>query len=110
MKVWSQIHCLRGNSCMIIPTNFQMTWPGRSTIQYHYTSVPIEAAIGLKLYLCTGAFLHVPYSFLLISIKFCNGESSAVIFLNCTSAVMLLNRTGGVVWALNLPEIPLYTC
>ncbi len=41
--------------------------------------------------LCTGAFLFVPYSVLLISNKFCNGGSRAV---------MLLNRTGGVVWVL----------
>jgi hypothetical protein len=53
----------------------------------------------LNLY--TGAFLYVPYSFLLISNKFCNGGSSAVMLLNRT--VMLLNRNGGVVWALNPP-------
>ncbi len=43
--------------------------------------------------LCTGAILYVriPYSVLLISNKFSNGGSRAV---------KLLNRTGGVVWAL----------
>jgi hypothetical protein len=29
--------------------------------------------------------------------------------LNCTSAVMLLNHTGGVVWALEPPYFPIYT-
>jgi hypothetical protein len=48
--------------------------------------------------LCTGAFLFVPYSVLLISNKFWNGGSRAV---------MLLNRTGGVVWALKSPSDPL---
>jgi hypothetical protein len=50
--------------------------------------------------LCTGLFLYLLYSFLLISNKFCNGGSSAV---------MLLNRTGGVVWALKPPKLPLNT-
>ncbi len=60
--------------------------------------------------LCTGAFLYEPYSFLLISNKFWNldgGEgveeqtpSREVMLLDRTSAVMLLNGAGGVVWAL----------
>jgi hypothetical protein len=50
--------------------------------------------------LCTGAFLYAPYSFLLISKKFWMGGSSAVMLLNHTSDVMLLNQTRGVVWAL----------
>jgi hypothetical protein len=51
--------------------------------------------------------LYAPYSFLLISNKFWMGErvggSSAIMLLNLTCAVMLLNRTGGVVWALKPP-------
>jgi hypothetical protein len=47
-------------------------------------------------YLCTGAFLYAPYSFLLISNKFSRGGGSAV---------MLLNRTEGVVGPYNLPKI-----
>jgi hypothetical protein len=39
--------------------------------------------------LCTRTFLYVPYSFLLISNKFCKGGGGG------RSAVMLLNRTGG---------------
>jgi hypothetical protein len=31
------------------------------------------------------------------------GGSSVVMLLNCTSAVILLNHTGGVVWALKPP-------
>ncbi len=57
--------------------------------------------------LCTGAFLYAPYSFLLIYNKFWIwgrvGGSSAVMLLNRTSAVKLLNHTGGVVWALKPP-------
>jgi hypothetical protein len=44
----------------------------------------------------TGAFLYVPYNFLLISNKFWMGGSSAVMLLNRTNAIILLNRTGGV--------------
>ncbi len=53
-------------------------------------------------FLCTSAFLYVPYSFLLL-ISFVMGGSSAVMLLNRTNAVMLLNCTGGVVWALKPP-------
>jgi hypothetical protein len=35
---------------------------------------PHECKEVLYLILCTGAFLYVPYSFLLISNKFCNGR------------------------------------
>jgi hypothetical protein len=50
---------------------------GRDThISFMYRSVP----------------LHAPYSFLLISDKFWRGLGGG------NSAVMLLNRTGGVVW------------
>jgi hypothetical protein len=52
------------------------------------------------LILCTGAFLYALYSFLLISIKFWMGGRVGV-----RSAVMLLYRTGGVVWALK-PSSP----
>ncbi len=56
-------------------------------------------------YVCTGAFLYVTYSFLLISNKFFvmgGGEGNAVMLLSRTSAVKLLNSTEGVVWALKL--------
>ncbi len=42
MIVRSQAHCPRGKFCMVIPTYFQITLPGSSTVRY--TSVPVEAA------------------------------------------------------------------
>jgi hypothetical protein len=54
-------------------------------------------------FLCTGAFLYGPYSFLMISNSFWMGGRVGGLVLNRTSTVMLLNRTGGVVWALKLP-------
>ncbi len=61
-----------------------------------------------KFHLGPGAFLYVPvpFSSLLISNKFCNWGGGG------SSAVMLVNRTRGVVWyrPWNLPNmVPLYT-